>query len=127
MASPLILSIDDDPDVLMFIETVLKSKGYDVVTAETAEQGLRIFKEKKPDMVIVDLMMEEVDAGTNFVRELKVMREDIPVFMLSSVGNALNMNTNFADLGLKGVLQKPIEPDTLLALVEKTVGKPKSD
>ncbi len=122
MDKPVILSVDDDPDILDFMTTVLEAKGYNIVTAETAEDGLRVFKENKPGLVFVDLMMEEVDAGTSFVKEIKALGSDVPIYMLSSVGDAMNLNTDFSSLGLKGVLQKPIEPDALLKIVSSNVG-----
>jgi CheY-like chemotaxis protein len=67
----------------------------------------------QPDLILVDLMMEEVDAGTNFVKELKALGNTRPVYMLSSVGDALTLSTDYAALGLAGVLQKPISPAVL--------------
>lgn len=121
MDKPLILSIDDDPDVLSFMQTVLETKGYQVATADSSEDGLRVLKEKTPALIFVDLMMEEVDAGTTFVKELKAQGRDVPIYMLSSVGDALNITTNFSELGLKGVLQKPIEPEALVKIVEGVI------
>ncbi len=117
-----ILSIDDDPDILDFMKTVLESKGYEVATAGTAEEGLKVYKQVNPDVVFVDLMMEEVDAGTAFVKELKALGQDVPIYMLSSVGDALNETTSYAALGLKGVLQKPLDPAKLVDLVKSAVG-----
>ena len=113
-----ILCIDDDPDVLLALHTVLEGAGYAVAEAETAEEGLKIFKAAQPDLVIVDLMMEEVDAGKNFVRELKILHADVPVYMLSSLGDSLAQNVAYTDLGLVGIFQKPIDPNTLLATLK---------
>ncbi len=86
-----ILCIDDDPDILSFLQIVLEGAGYTFVAAESAEAGLRAYRESAPDAVIVDLMMEEVDSGTGFVRELRALGNRAPVFMLSSVGDNLNL------------------------------------
>lgn len=109
-----ILCIDDDSDVLMVLRTVIENAGYTMVGAPSAEEGLKAFKAQNPDLVIVDLMMEEVDAGKNFVKELKILHAIVPVYMLSSVGNSLAQNVNYSELGLSGVFQKPIDPNTLL-------------
>ena len=116
-----ILTIDDDPDVLTHLSTILGANGYVVVTASSAEEGLPRFKSEKPDMVIVDLMMEEVDAGTNFVKEVKVTGGSVPIYLLSSMGDALNISTDYRELGVTGILQKPVSPDTLLELVRSNV------
>ena len=79
---PVILCVDDDPDILTYLETVLGAEGFDIVTAESAEDGLRAYRKHEPDALIVDMMMEEVDAGTRFVRDLRAEGNTAPVFML---------------------------------------------
>lgn len=117
-SNPVILCIDDDADLLDSMKMILEENKYTVKTASTAEEGLRLYKQAKPDMVIVDLMMEEVDAGTAFVRDIKAIGPTPPVYMLSSVGDGLNMNTDFSALGLTGVLQKPIKPNVLISTIQ---------
>jgi len=117
-----ILCIDDDEDILMTLRLILENNGYRMVEASTAEEGLEKFKAEKPDLVIVDLMMEEVDAGTNFVKELKALGEDVPVYMLSSVGDQLNLSTDYVSLGLAGVFQKPINADVLIKTLKSKLG-----
>jgi DNA-binding response OmpR family regulator len=113
-----ILCVDDDPDLLDALKMVLESQGYIAELAPTAEDGLRRYKECNPDLVIVDLMMEEVDAGTNLVRSLKAEGNTKPVYMLSSVGDNLNVTTDAAELGLAGVFQKPIDNNALLTILK---------
>ena len=113
-----ILCIDDDDDILFFLRTVLGAAGYVVVEASTAEEGIKCYKDVAPDLIIVDLMMEEVDAGTSFVKEVKVIGNVAPIYMLSSVGDTLNMAADYTTLGLAGVFQKPIESDRLLTVIE---------
>ena len=117
-----ILIIDDDLDYLLGIRTVLESAGYEVAEATGAEEGLRLFKALAPDLVIVDLMMEEVDAGTKLVKELKTIGSDVPVYMHSVVGDHLSLSTDCASLGLAGVFQKPIDNDRLLDIVGRELG-----
>ncbi len=110
-----ILAIDDDPDLLDVIRLVLEKNGYHMVAAESAEEGLRKYKETKPDLIIVDLMMEEVDSGAGFVKELRALGNTAPIYMLSSVGDSLHMSTDYTELGLTGIFQKPIDSNTLLS------------
>ncbi len=116
-----ILCVDDDNDVRENVRTILEANDYIMVEAATAEEGLEVYKENKPDFLLVDLMMEEVDAGTNFAREMKLLGNKAPVYMLSSVGDALSQNIDYHDLGLAGVLQKPITPNVLLKTLKKTL------
>jgi len=113
-----ILYIDDDQDCLDAVRIVLEANGYEMVEAKSGEEGLKLYKASHPDFLIVDLMMEEVDAGTSFVRELRLLGNKAPIYMLSSVGDDLSMNTDYSQLGLSGVFQKPLEPDALLAILK---------
>ena len=111
---PVILIVDDDPDILDTFRLILEKHDYVMVGAETAEDGLREYKENKPDLIIVDLMMEEVDSGTGFVRDLQALGNQAPVYMLSSIGDSLHASTDYVELGLSGIFQKPINSETLL-------------
>lgn len=118
-----ILCIDDDQDLLDSMAMLLEGGGYVVETANSGEDGFRKYRDSEPDLIIVDLMMEEVDAGTNFVKEVKALGGATPpIYMLSSVGDNLNMNTSYEDLGLTGVLQKPINPALLTSTLKSKLG-----
>jgi two-component system alkaline phosphatase synthesis response regulator PhoP len=113
-----ILCVDDDQDLLDALRMVLEANGYMMVEARSGEEGLKKYKESKPDLIIVDLMMEEVDAGTSLVRDLKAAGASQPIFMLSSVGDNLNLSTDYTDLGLSGVFQKPIDNQSLINVIQ---------
>ena len=113
-----VLCIDDDKDILDTLRLVLQKNGYIMEEALSSEEGLKVYQEVQPDLIIVDLMMEEVDAGRNFVKELKIINNQAPIYMLSSVGDALTENIDYAELGLTGVFQKPIDLDTLLTTLK---------
>ena len=113
-----ILCIDDDQDVLDALRIFLESKNYIMAGALSAEEGLKVYKEINPDLVIVDLMMESVDAGKNLVKELQILNNKAPIYMLSAVGDTLAMNVNFTELGLSGVFQKPIDFNSLLVTLK---------
>ena len=114
-----ILAIDDDEDVLYSLRMVLENNGYEMVEAYSAEEGLKQYKQHNPDFILVDLMMESVDAGKNFVKEIKLLDNKAPIYMLSSVGDALASNIDYNELGLDGVFQKPIDSNTLLSTLKK--------
>ncbi len=120
---PVILCIDDDPDILEFMRIVLEVEGYRYAGAETGEEGLRVYKEVGPDVVVVDLMMEEVDSGAEFARELMILGNQAPIFMLSSVGDDLSMITDYTSLGLAGVFQKPLEREHFLSVLETALAE----
>ena len=117
-----ILCIDDDEDICLILKTVLEANGYVTVVASSAEDGLREYKKQNPDLVIVDLMMEEIDAGTNLVTELRALGNKAPIYMLSSMGDNLSVTADTSALGLAGVFQKPIDNDRLLSIIKAKLG-----
>ncbi|MFW6155590.1 MAG: response regulator transcription factor [Planctomycetota bacterium] len=113
-----ILCCDDDQDVLDSMRMILEANGYVMVGARSAEEGLKAYKTSEPDLIIIDLMMEEVDAGTALVRELKALGNTAPIYMLSSVGDEMNAEASYTDLGLAGVFQKPLDTQALLNVLK---------
>ena len=110
-------------DILDFLRVVLEAEGYEFAGAASAEEALEVYKKTSPDLVIVDLMMEEVDAGTGFAKDLRLLRNEAPVFMLSSVGDSLSSTTDYVDLGLAGIFQKPLARDHLLSVLKTTLAR----
>ncbi|MBN1558066.1 MAG: response regulator [Lentisphaerae bacterium] len=108
-----VLCVDDDADFLESLKMMIEAEGYAVATASSAEAGIQAFKEHSPDFVLVDLMMEEIDAGARFVKEIKALGPTPPIYMLSSMGDNLNRSVDYNELGLNGVLQKPVDPKLL--------------
>ena len=118
-----ILCIDDDPDILESLKVLFKANGYEMKAANNASEGLAMFKEANPDLIIVDLMMEEIDGGANFVKEIKATGCTVPIYMLSNIGDELNSTVDTASLGLSGVLQKPIDAKHLLTILKTALSQ----
>jgi two-component system, OmpR family, response regulator RpaB len=113
-----ILCIDDDPDLLFSLRVVLEANGYLVVAVASAEEGIKAYKENSPDVLIVDLMMEEIDAGMRVVQELHALGNKAPLYLLSSTGDYLYGMVDLHDQGVTAIFQKPLSPDTLLSLLK---------
>jgi two-component system, chemotaxis family, chemotaxis protein CheY len=118
----LVLYVDDDADLVDATKMRLEKMGYAVNTARSGEDGLASFKVERPDFIIVDLMMEAIDAGTTLVKNLKIAGNKAPVYMLSSTGDQLNIATDYKSLGLDGVFQKPINFDALQKTLKAKLG-----
>ncbi|MDH7568203.1 MAG: response regulator [Armatimonadota bacterium] len=117
-----ILCVDDDRDILEQLRLILEANGYSPLLAENAQAGLVLFKRQPPDLLIVDLMMEDLDAGLNFIRKLNELGNTAPVFMLSSVGDQLYDQLNASELKIRGIFQKPIDPGNLLSTLKVALG-----
>lgn len=112
-----VLCADDDPDLLFSLRVVLEANGYVVVTAVNAEETLRAFRECQPDLLIIDLMMEEIDTGMRLVREIHALGNKAPLYILSSSGDYLQGITDLSGAGVTAIFQKPLEPEFLLSLL----------
>jgi DNA-binding response OmpR family regulator len=110
-----ILAIDDDPDIRAALRLFLEAEGFSVGEASNGEEGLKLAEDIKPDAIIVDLMMEDVDSGSVVARKLKEEGFSGPVYMLSSAGDTVQYNLDARELGLAGIFQKPIDPKVLVA------------
>ncbi len=116
-----ILVIDDDPDILDSIEAILDAHGFEVVTAASASDGIARVQDSSPDLVLCDMMMEQIDAGSKVSRHIKENNPDLPVYLLSSIGTVTAQNVEIDKIGFDGVFQKPISPDILVQSVQKAL------
>ena len=117
-----ILIIDDDPDIRAATRMVLESAGFSVGEAATGEEGVKSAERAKPDAIIVDLMMETVDAGSRLSGHLQETGFDGPIYLLSSAGDSVRYNLDTRKLGLAGVFQKPVDPHILLSTMKSKLG-----
>ena len=122
-----ILLVDDDIDLLEQNKLLLKSKGIEVFTAESAEEGLEKFKEVKPDAAIIDLIMEQHDSGFVLCHKLKKtdIGKQIPIYILTSAtyetGFKFSATTMEEQKWIKcdGIINKPVILDELLSKLNK--------
>ena len=120
-----IFCVDDDQDILDAVRMILEPSGYLVEQANSAKEALEKFEEVNPDFALIDMMMEKTDAGLKLAAELKKGRPDMPVFLLSSVGDGLASEMMPQDVSLDGVFQKPVNPKRLLSSIKSKLGNPK--
>ncbi len=116
-----ILIIDDDPAITESVKAILEKERYEVLVANSGEKGLEIVKKENLSLVLCDMMMEKVDEGSKVMQKIKKMKADLPVYLLSAIGDATAGNIEIEKLGFKGVLQKPVTPDYLIHMVRKAV------
>ena len=115
-----IVIIDDDPDILDVSKIVLTSKGYQVYTAQNPDDGYKLIKDQKPDLIILDVMMNEPDDGFFLAQKLRREKIETPVIMYTSVSKALGFEFGKSEMvPVDEYIEKPISPDELIAKVEK--------
>ncbi|HLX19461.1 MAG TPA: response regulator transcription factor [Gaiellaceae bacterium] len=107
-----VLVVDDEPQILRALKTSLRGAGYDVQTAETAEEALAAAALSRPDAVILDLVLPD-GRGTDVCRELRTW-STVPVIVLSVVGDETE-KVAALDAGADDYVTKPFGIDELLA------------
>lgn len=112
--------IDDDPDILDASSLVLTSKGYEVVTATNPDDGYKIVKETSPDLIILDVMMNEPDDGFFLAQKFRKDKILSPIIMYTSVSKSLGMDFGVNELvPVDEFVEKPISPEQLIEKVKK--------
>ena len=112
--------IDDDPDILDASSLVLTSKGYEVITASNPDDGYKIVKENSPDLIILDVMMNEPDDGFFLAQKFRKEKIKTPILMYPSVSKSIGMDFGISEMvPVDDFVEKPISPEQLLAKVEK--------
>ncbi len=117
----LIFVIDDDPDILDSITAILTAEGFAVETATSGEEGIARLSKIKPSLILCDMMMERIDAGSRVAEEIKKYGTSVPVYLLSSIGAATASNIEIDKLGFDGVFQKPVAPTHLVSTIKKVL------
>ena len=127
-----ILIIEDDPDMVMAMRLPLESNGHEVSTASTGEEGLAKVIEIKPDLIILDVMMETTTAGFQVSLQLRSPDSDskyaayshIPILILTAIHTttSLRFGPDEAYLPVDDFLDKPVDPDVLLEKVNTLLG-----
>ncbi|MDD5306364.1 MAG: response regulator [Deltaproteobacteria bacterium] len=120
-----ILIVDDDPDVVDACRLFLEKKGHSVSGSHNRADGMKAVKSVKPDLIILDVMMEQPDDGIAMAQDLRREGVKTPILMLTSIAKVTGMSFG-ADSDLVPVdefLEKPVDPATLVAKVGKLLGK----
>jgi two-component system alkaline phosphatase synthesis response regulator PhoP len=112
-----ILIVDDEPDILEFLQYNLKKEGYAVVTAGDGKQALEVAAAEKPDLIILDIMMPVLD-GVEACRQLRTKKEfkETPIAFLTARDEDFSQITAL-DVGGDDYITKPIKPRVLLSRI----------
>jgi CheY-like chemotaxis protein len=122
-----ILIVDDDPDFVNATRIVLEKNNHQVIAAESGEQGYLLARQEKPDLMILDVIMDTVLDGVSTSQRLHDDPElrDTPIIMVTSIAN-----TDYAELfptdeyiHINAFLSKPISSEQLMRQVNKHLPK----
>lgn len=114
----LIAIIDDDPDILETSTLVLKSKGHEIIAASDPDTAFNLILEKKPELIILDVMMLEPDDGFFLAQKLRKNDITTPILMYTSVSKTVGMDFGAGELvPVDDFVEKPISPNELIEKV----------
>lgn len=123
-----ILIVDDDPDMVEAGRLVLEREGHSVESASNVSQGMKKVEETNPDVLILDVMMEEYDDGLRMARDIRRTGNQVPILMLTSVNRTLGLQIGKDEemVPVDDFVEKPVDPGTLVAKVNSLLQKKKT-
>lgn len=129
MDKPKILVVDDDPDTVEIIRITLEANDFEVHSAENGTEGLKMVKEVRPDLIILDVMMDTATEGFQVSYQLRSPDPHseyrdyraIPIIMLTGISKKMHMKfspkTDGDYLAVDEFLEKPVQVEPLLAKI----------
>jgi len=124
-----ILIIDDDIDLVEAMRLTLENAGFEVIDAQDGQKGLEKITKEKPDLVLLDVMMETQDEGFHIAYQIRNNEDtsDLPIIMLTAVGAETGFSFDKEKdedfLPVDEFLEKPVNPDRLIEYVRKGLGQ----
>jgi two-component system, chemotaxis family, chemotaxis protein CheY len=123
---PLVLVVDDDPDMRRLVETLLTAQGYHVILAKHGRDAIYRLRSQCPDLIVLDLKMPVMN-GWDFCTEQRYLpdanRATAPVLVMSGVDDA---EAQARKLHTAGIVKKPFDPEDLLEAVSAAIGSQRS-
>lgn len=130
-----VLIIDDDNDLVLTMRLPLEAHGYQVFRAANRQEGLQKVKEIKPDIILLDVMMDSMTTGFEVSRTIRnpdpaseyAAYREIPLVMITAIHAtaSLRFASDKAQLPVDAFVEKPIDPELLLAIVRDHISKPR--
>ncbi|MDH7485835.1 MAG: response regulator [Anaerolineae bacterium] len=125
---PKISVVDDDPDFVLLCRAILEAEGHEVVAAADGDEALKVMRQDKPDLVLLDVMMSTTLEGVVVSKEIEADPElrNVPVVMISSIATS-EYAAEFPDdegIPIAVWIPKPIQPAVLLKTVRRFLPPP---
>ncbi|MEA1895302.1 MAG: response regulator [Euryarchaeota archaeon] len=115
-----IMAVDDEPDTVDLITLVLETAGYEVLPAYSGREALDLLKDTKPDLILLDIMMEDID-GWGVYDSIRKNNEtkDIPVVMLTAKAQSIDKMIGLHVVGVDAYITKPFGHRELIDGIKK--------
>ena len=119
-----IIYIEDDPEMIDLVTLILNRRGFVVKGAHGGKQGLEILQQEKPDLILLDLMMPDVD-GWDVYQQIKAgeATRNIPVIVITAKSQAIDRVLGLHIAKVDDYISKPFRPQELMDSVERVLAK----
>ena len=123
-AAKIVVCIEDEPEMIDLVRLILSRRGYQVVGANGGREGLDAIAREKPDLVLLDLMMPDMD-GWEVYQQMKASEEmrSIPVIVVTAKAQSIDKVLGLHIAKVEDYITKPFGPQELLESVEKILGR----
>ena len=121
MSKPVILIVDDEEGIRESLSGILEDEGYDILTADSGEEAVRILRETSPDLIFLDIWLTGMD-GIKTLQEIKAMKTDVPVIMISGHGS-IELAVKATQTGAYDFLEKPLSLERVLLVSKRAIEK----
>jgi two-component system nitrogen regulation response regulator NtrX len=119
MAEPVVLVVDDEEGIRETLSGIFEDEGCVIVTANSGEDALKLLKEQNPDLILLDIWLPGID-GIKTLEEIKTLRPDLPVIMISGHGN-IELAVKATRLGAYDFLEKPLSLERVLLVSKRAL------
>ncbi|GMW00901.1 MAG: hypothetical protein AMXMBFR84_20380 [Candidatus Hydrogenedentota bacterium] len=116
-----ILIVDDDPDIIEAATLFLQREGYSVVSAHNRQSGMAAVEREKPELLILDVMMEQPDDGIAMAQALRAQGNNLPILMLTSISSVTGYHfaPDAETIPVDDFQEKPVQPTVLAEKVKR--------
>lgn len=122
--APRIVCIEDEPEMIDLIQLILERKGFEVIGASGGKAGLESIKKEKPDVILLDLMMPDMD-GWEVYQQIKADKEmrDIPVIVVTAKAQSIDKVLGLHIAKVDDYIPKPFSPQELVDSIQQVLLK----
>ncbi len=121
MSKPVILIVDDEEGIRESLSVILEDEGYDVLTADSGEEAVKILRETSPDLIFLDIWLTGMD-GIKTLQEIKAIKPDVQVIMISGHGS-IELAVKATQIGAYDFLEKPLSLERVLLVSKRAIEK----
>ncbi|AEI66403.1 response regulator [Corallococcus macrosporus] len=118
--APVVLVVDDDPDILEALSEILEAEGFEIRRARNGKEALERLEPEPPNLILLDLMMPVMD-GWEFAQRMRQKPPEVARIPLIVLSADRNVGSKASDIGAVGHLAKPFELNDLLDMVRRSL------